>query len=47
MNNADYALPGDALERKQLHNEVHARPQSEIHIPALVVYVAVLNRDVT
>jgi len=38
--------PADAL-RETLHNEVHARPPARIRLPALVVYVAVLNEGVT
>ena len=38
-------LPADDGLRRTLHNEVHARPQARIRIPALVVYVAVLNED--
>ncbi len=30
-----------------LHNEVHARPSARIRLPALVIYVAVLNEGVT
>ncbi len=41
-----YLPPDDAL-RTTLHNEVHARPQARIRMPALVVYVAVLNEDVS
>ena len=40
-------LPADDPERGLLHNEVHARPQARIRLPALVVYVAVLNEGVT
>ena len=38
-------LPADDGLRRTLHNEVHARPQARIRMPALVVYVAVLNED--
>jgi uncharacterized membrane-anchored protein len=41
-----YLPPDDAL-RLTLHNEVHARPQARIRMPALVVYVAVLNDEVS
>ena len=34
-------------QRVLLHNEVHARPSQRIHMPALVVYVAVINDNVT
>jgi len=39
-------LPPDADWRTSLHNEVHARPPARIRLPALVVYVAVLNEGV-
>ena len=41
------ALPPDDAQREALHNEVHARPSARIRLPALVVYVAVLNEGVT
>jgi uncharacterized membrane-anchored protein len=41
------ALPPDDALRAVLHNEVHARPSPTIRLPALVVYVAVLNDGVT
>jgi uncharacterized membrane-anchored protein len=40
-------LPPDDEQRLTLHNEVHARPTARIHLPALVVYVAVLNDGVS
>ena len=40
-------LPADDALRLVLHNEVHARPQARIRMPALVVYVAVLNEGVS
>ncbi len=40
-------LPADAGLRQTLHNEVHARPSARIRLPALVVYVAVLNEGIT
>ena len=40
-------LPPDDRERATLHNEVHARPAARIRLPALIVYVAVLNEGVT
>ncbi|TNF62098.1 MAG: DUF3422 domain-containing protein [Burkholderiales bacterium] len=40
-------LPADDSLRVQLHNEVHARPTARIRLPALVVYVAVLNEGVS
>ncbi|MEY4763864.1 MAG: hypothetical protein RI907_537 [Pseudomonadota bacterium] len=42
-----HALPADDALRVALHNEVHARPPARIRLPALVVYVAVLNEGVT
>ncbi|MBH2016983.1 MAG: DUF3422 domain-containing protein [Burkholderiales bacterium] len=41
------ALPPDDTQRELLHNEVHARPPARIRLPALVVYVAVLNDGVS
>ena len=43
----DRHLPPDADLRANLHNEVHARPAARIRLPALVVYVAVLNDGVS
>jgi uncharacterized membrane-anchored protein len=40
-------LPADDPLRATLHNEVHARPSARIRLPALIVYVAVLNEGVT
>jgi uncharacterized membrane-anchored protein len=40
-------LPPDDPQRADLHNEVHARPPARIRLPALVVYVAVLNDGVS
>ena len=40
-------LPPDDPLREVLHNEVHARPSARIRLPALVVYVAVLNDGVS
>ncbi|MBX3608382.1 MAG: DUF3422 domain-containing protein [Hydrogenophaga sp.] len=42
----DPLLPPDATWRQALHNEVHARPSALIRLPALVVFVAVLNDGV-
>lgn len=39
-------LPPDDPLRQELHNEVHARPPARIQLPALVVFVAVLNEGV-
>jgi uncharacterized membrane-anchored protein len=41
------ALPPDSHQRELLHNEVHARPPARIRVPALVVYVAVLNEGIS
>lgn len=40
-------LPPDDPLRATLHNEVHARPSSRVRLPALIVYVAVLNAGIT
>lgn len=40
-------LPIDDDWRITLHNEVHARPAAEVHLPALVVHVAVLNDGIS
>lgn len=40
-------LPPDDPSREDLHNEVHARPSARISLPALVVFVAVLNEGVS
>jgi uncharacterized membrane-anchored protein len=40
-------LPEDDAQRSQLHNEVHARPSARVRLPALIVYVAVLNAGIT
>ncbi len=40
-------LPPDDSLRLELHNEVHARPSARIRLPALIVYVAVLNAGVS
>ena len=42
-----HRLPPDDPSRAALHNEVHARPPARIRLPALVVFVAVLNEGVT
>ena len=43
---ADLLPPSDP-QREALHNEVHARPQAAVPLPALVIFVAVLNRQVS
>ena len=40
-------LPPNHAQRSLLHNELHARPNARIRIPALVVYVAVLNEGIS
>jgi uncharacterized membrane-anchored protein len=40
-------LPDNDPQRELLHNEVHARPSARIRLPALIVFVAVLNEGVT
>lgn len=40
-------LPPDDPLRATLHNEVHARPSARVRLPAMVIYVAVLNAGVT
>lgn len=43
----DPPLPPDDPLRLALHNEVHARPPARIRLPAVIVYVAVLNEGVS
>ncbi len=40
-------LPPDDVERRALHNEIHARPSARIRLPALVTYIAVSNAGIT
>lgn len=40
-------LPDDDSQRISLHNEVHARPSQRIRLPALVIYVVVINDGIT
>ena len=40
------ALPPDDPDRRQLHDEVHARPSALVPPPADIVYVAVLNHGI-
>jgi uncharacterized membrane-anchored protein len=40
-------LPPEDAQRRELHNEVHARPSARVRLPALIVYVAVLNEGVS
>jgi len=39
-------LPADDAQRIVLHDEIHTRPSATFKLPALIVYVAVLNKDV-
>jgi uncharacterized membrane-anchored protein len=41
------ALPPDDPQRTELHDEIHARPPARIRLPAMVLYVAVLNEGVS
>ena len=48
MNELDSrVLPPDDPLRRELHNEVHARPSARVRLPALITYVAVLNAGVS
>ncbi len=47
MTSHDRALPDDDAERRLIHDEVHARASARITLPAYVLYVAVLNRQVS
>ncbi|OYX54348.1 MAG: hypothetical protein B7Y96_09260, partial [Comamonadaceae bacterium 32-67-11] len=40
-------LPPDDALRRQLHDEVHARPPARIALPAAVLYVALFNDGVS
>ena len=40
-------LPVNDAQRLLLHNEIHTRPSATFKLPALVVYVAVLNANVS
>ncbi len=40
-------LPIDDAQRVLLHNEIHTRPSATFSLPALIVYVAVLNSKVS
>ena len=46
-NTLRFALPPDDDLREVLHNEVHARPSARIRLPALVVFIAVMNDGVS
>jgi uncharacterized membrane-anchored protein len=43
----DSLLPPDDPLRLALHNEVHARPPARIRLPAVIIYVAVLNDSIS
>jgi uncharacterized membrane-anchored protein len=47
MVRALHLLPPDDGLRRQLHDEVHARPSASLQLPALVTFVAVLNTDIS
>ena len=40
-------LPADDQNRFLIHNEVHARPSATFSLPAMVIYLAVLNHKVS
>jgi uncharacterized membrane-anchored protein len=40
-------LPQEHAQRRELHNEVHARPPAHVRLPALIVYAALLNEGVS
>ena len=40
-------LPVDEEQRWMLHNEIHTRPSATFKLPALIVYVAVLNAGIS
>lgn len=42
-----FKLPSDDALRFVLHNEIHTRPSASVGLPALMFYVAVINREVT
>jgi len=44
---SDSYLPPSDLQRLALHNEIHSRPSATFKLPALVIYVAVLNAKVS
>ena len=47
IHNLTQALPSDDSQRALLHNEVHTRPAARIRLPALVVFIAVLNEGIS
>jgi len=40
-------IPADDVQRVVLHDEIHTRPSATFKLPALIVYVAVLNKGVS
>jgi uncharacterized membrane-anchored protein len=46
-HNLSQALPFDDPQRALLHNEVHTRPAARIRLPALIVFIAVLNEGIS
>jgi uncharacterized membrane-anchored protein len=46
-NASDSYLPPSDSQRLALHNEIHTRPSATFKLPALVIYVAVLNAKVS
>jgi hypothetical protein len=46
-NASDSYLPPSDSQRLVLHNEIHTRPSATFKLPALVIYVAVLNAKVS
>ncbi len=40
-------IPADDAQRLVLHNEIHTRPSATFGLPALLVYVAVLNSEIS
>ena len=47
MNISPHPLPENDAERHLIHYEVHARPSARIQLPALVIYLAVMNAGVS
>jgi uncharacterized membrane-anchored protein len=43
----DQYLPANDAQRVLLHNEIHTRPSATFSLPSLIVYVAVLNSNVS
>jgi uncharacterized membrane-anchored protein len=47
MAATEQRLPSDDPNRFLIHNEVHARPSATISLPAMVIYLAVLNDKIS